>query len=229
MYFILNILYAQNELIVVHESDTSRFEYKMLSVFDSLTELNYYKFDILFEKMYIKGSVRTGKYESFFEDGGISVKGNYNSKGLKEGLWQHFYVNGKPACLLMYNNGNLRGEAVYYYENGMLKSRGQYVSVQSTEVVKGQVSVRYEELKAGNWKYYYENGQLKSEGNYLDRNPSKPMDMSREENPEVPEVFGKNLKDGKWIHYDQEGNFLKTEFFTSGELTEILYEEYAKD
>ncbi len=222
MFFLTCIVHAQNDLIIVHESDTSRFEYRMYSSSDSLTELSYYRYDILLERMRLNGVVRNGEYSAFFEDGKLSVNGFYNSKGLKDGTWKHFYPSGILSCIYNFIDGNMQGDAVCFFQNGLEKSRGKCISVQNKEAIDGLSSEPAEEVKVGEWKYYYDNGQLKNEGNYFNYSNNSGSVLERNNSE-------KSLKHGKWIHFDREGNFIKTEIFNMGELTELSHNEYAKD
>jgi hypothetical protein len=53
------------------------------------------------------------------------------------------YIDGDTlAARLRYDNGQLRGHAVYYYKNGKVKEKGDYE----------------DNHRAGVWNYYYENG-----------------------------------------------------------------------
>lgn len=56
-----------------------------------------------------------------------------------------FFPNGKPEAIVVYNGNQRQGEALFYWENGNLKERRNYVN----DKVFGTVTV------------YYENGNIK--------------------------------------------------------------------
>ena len=67
------------------------------------------------------------------------------------------------------------GEWVYYYENGMKKSEGNYTDGKWVVYYEdGQISREgnYKDgERDGKWVWYYEDGQIEKEENYVDGKP----------------------------------------------------------
>jgi antitoxin component YwqK of YwqJK toxin-antitoxin module len=71
------------------------------------------------------------KIESFviehYDNGKVWIKGQKNSKGQHEGIWEWFYKNGNIRMRIPYKEGKMDGIAEVFYENGNIKWRTPYV------------------------------------------------------------------------------------------------------
>ncbi len=93
-----------------------------------------------------------------------------------------------------YLNGRLNGRAVCYYDNGKIKSQGNYNNnnlVDKWEFRNEQGNKTYivnfrNDSVNGEFISYYLNGNMKEKGTYLN-----------------------NSRKGDWIYYDQNGQLLK--------------------
>tara|TARA_B110000003_G_C16644908_1_gene531618 strand:- start:1341 stop:1760 length:420 start_codon:yes stop_codon:yes gene_type:complete len=75
----------------------------------------------------------------------------FNGKPLT-GKCKFFYENGDIRSRREYLTGKYHGPWKFYYENGEIETQGQYN--------KGK--------KTGEWKYFYENGKIKQVSYYKD-------------------------------------------------------------
>jgi antitoxin component YwqK of YwqJK toxin-antitoxin module len=62
----------------------------------------------------------------YYSNGNVSMKGQKNSKGQREGLWEFFYLNGNIRLRTPYKEGKEDGIEEYFYENGNIESRTPY-------------------------------------------------------------------------------------------------------
>jgi antitoxin component YwqK of YwqJK toxin-antitoxin module len=68
----------------------------------------------------------------------------YNDKGEKHGYWEYYYDNGQLWCKGNYINGKEHGYWEVYYSNGQLSYKGNFVNG----------------IKHGYWEPYHYNGKL---------------------------------------------------------------------
>jgi antitoxin component YwqK of YwqJK toxin-antitoxin module len=62
----------------------------------------------------------------YHPNGNVRVKGQENSKGQREGLWEMFYKNGNILCRTPYKEDKIDGIEEWFYENGNIKWRIPY-------------------------------------------------------------------------------------------------------
>jgi antitoxin component YwqK of YwqJK toxin-antitoxin module len=105
----------------------------------------------------------------------------YNVKGEKHGPWEYYFSNGNLYSKGDYVNGNRHGLWEYYWSNGDLSSKGNYVAGK----------------QHGYWEYYYSNGDLcykclYDQGKRVDYNPLEPqaIELSLDE---IANRFGINV------------------------------------
>ena len=94
--------------------------------------------------------VLDGRRVSLYPETGEPAEILYFKKGLKEGVFQKFYLGGKVMVAGKYANDVLDGEYTVYYENGKVEIHGYYD--------KG--------LQIGNWEYFDQTGKAISEDDY---------------------------------------------------------------
>ena len=64
-------------------------------------------------------------YQEVYENGAVKIKGAFNTEGERTGLWQSFYVDGKPWSTGEYINGVETGENKTWYSNGKMRYQGK--------------------------------------------------------------------------------------------------------
>ena len=62
----------------------------------------------------------------YHRNGNVYIKGQENSKGQPEGLWEWFYENGNIGVRTSYKEGKMDGIEEEFYENGNIESRTSY-------------------------------------------------------------------------------------------------------
>jgi antitoxin component YwqK of YwqJK toxin-antitoxin module len=60
-------------------------------------------------------------------NGNVYIKGQKNSKGQREGLWEWFYGNGNIRMRTPYKGGKEDGIEEFFYDNGNIECRIPYV------------------------------------------------------------------------------------------------------
>ena len=74
-----------------------------------------------------KGEYYNGLREGpwFYHVGDFKEVGTY-TLGYKDGVWTHYYLNGRVAFVGAYNEGEPTGKHIYYHKNGIRKLVGKY-------------------------------------------------------------------------------------------------------
>ena len=62
----------------------------------------------------------------YWDNGNVSIKGQKNSKGQEEGIWEMFYENGNIRMRIPYKEGKVGGIVESFYENGNIHRRTPY-------------------------------------------------------------------------------------------------------
>ena len=62
-------------------------------------------------------------YIEYYSNGNVGIKGQLNSKGQREGLWEVFYENGNIHSRIPYKEGKIDGINEWFYENGNIRRR----------------------------------------------------------------------------------------------------------
>ena len=70
--------------------------------------------------------------------------------GQPDGVWRHYYKNGKIAFVGSYDEGEPKGRHIYYHQNGIKKMDGKYLGGS----------------KDGKWRTYDEMGEVTEEITY---------------------------------------------------------------
>ena len=56
----------------------------------------------------------------------VWIKGQKNSKGQREGIWEMFYDNGNIQCRTPYKGGKMNGIEEWFYPSGNIYRRTPY-------------------------------------------------------------------------------------------------------
>jgi antitoxin component YwqK of YwqJK toxin-antitoxin module len=101
------------------------------------------------ELIYLQGSdvPYTGEIKDTLQD---RVVDYHVVKGIKDGEFKVFFLNGNPQMDGMIKNGLNEGEWKYYYNDGNIESEGKFKH----------------DTVVGKWQWFYRNGKIKEEGNY---------------------------------------------------------------
>ena len=66
-------------------------------------------------------------YIQYYDNGNVLVKGQENSVGQHEGLWEFFYENGNIEGRIPYKGGKMDGIVELFYPSGNIQRRIPYV------------------------------------------------------------------------------------------------------
>lgn len=80
-----------------------------------------------------------------YKNGYLLKKGIIDDKGVFQGLWEEYYLNGKLKSKGSFKNGKKYGKWEYYFTTGKTEQKGTY-----------DANGRF----TGEWNWYYENGNL---------------------------------------------------------------------
>lgn len=144
-------------------------------------------------KVYYQDGKKHG-WETGYQNGLISLKVPYQ-KGLREGAAYRYHRNGKKSSQTNYRNDKKIGRAFSYDTTGALV---QQIRHYENNVLLRSISVNRVDHKAqkkGLWVWFHQNQNIRLEGTFLD---------------------GK--RHGYFRYYDQEGNFLRVEYYLKGVL-----------
>jgi antitoxin component YwqK of YwqJK toxin-antitoxin module len=61
-----------------------------------------------------------------YSNGKVLFKGQKNSKGQREGIWEYFYPSGNIECKIPYKEGKKDGIEEWFYPNGNIYRRITY-------------------------------------------------------------------------------------------------------
>jgi antitoxin component YwqK of YwqJK toxin-antitoxin module len=188
-------------------------------------------------------------YVEYHDNGNVYVKGQKNSGGQEEGIWEWFFENGNIRLRTPFKEGKEDGIEEFFYKNGNItKTRlwkdGKLIEETKPELtpyikyhpngnvyIKGQKNSKGQQ--EGIWEWFYE------DGNIFSRAPHKGGEKEG-----IEEIFYKNgntrwripYKEGKadgieeWFYPN--GNITKTRLWKDGKLIEetkpklTLYIEY---
>lgn len=150
------------------------------------------------------------------------------------GTFTYNYKSNKVKAIIKHDEKTSRSEALYYYENGRLMSKGIYRNMKKDSVwvsfnEQGRITMTEtykDDLLHGEKQLYYipddpENNTevVISVYNYTNGNPDgKFVEYYPNKVVRKTGQFKNNQRDGKWIHYELNGNKLIEENYYLGKL-----------
>jgi antitoxin component YwqK of YwqJK toxin-antitoxin module len=91
----------------------------------------------------------------YYDNGNVWVKGQKNSVGQREGLWECFYPNGNIKWRTPYKGGKFNGIEELFYLNGNIYWRIPYIEGKIDGIVE-----KFDEQGNITETYLWENGKL---------------------------------------------------------------------
>lgn len=176
----------------------------------------------------------TEKYDTvrYYSNNKISTEEIYKKEQLIEN--KSFYANGKLHThtlldkntilekYVFYNNGELMfrfpknpqsDTGIVYNENGIIKSKGKYII--SSHL--GEIALK----EIGTHISYYESGKVRTITTYDTIGKNGKFIHFYENGIVFKEGFYKNsLFDSIWTYYSEDGNLIKVEKYSNGEITQ---------
>jgi antitoxin component YwqK of YwqJK toxin-antitoxin module len=132
--------------------------WKKLSVKGNLQEEGEYKKGIyyLINSYSFDGKPRVvngeGTFESYYDEVGTIQETGIISKGLKTGEWKILSAEkGNTLQKMSYVSGQIVGEQVSYFEDGIINVEGRFAN----------------NLREGEWKWYHQNGNVETTVNFV--------------------------------------------------------------
>lgn len=91
------------------------------------------------------------KFSEIYKNGVLIERGKIDEKGLNQGLWESFYLNGNVKNKGEYVNGKKLGKWEYFFHSGKKEQEGYF-----------DKNGKY----TGEWVWYYESGNILRRENY---------------------------------------------------------------
>jgi len=161
---------------------------------------------------------KEGEWKEFYENYNLKEVGYYR-KGIRDGYFKYYDIDGNLAKIEKYRNGIIYDDAeeiapyeirIDYYEDGSIKVIGSYKDslaegirreysregklldsyIMHKGVMVGHGIIDESGKKQGYWEFYYENGGLRGKGNYTN-----------------------NVKNGEWVYFYQSGKMEQKGFY----------------
>lgn len=130
----------------------------------------------------------------------------YNEVNLeKDSIWTWYYENGKKMQEVSSFNGNRNGPATTWWENGKIKSQGNYIEGKET----------------GLWKYWDSTGNLEieitaKEGKHHGRYTEYYTDGIKK----VEGFYVNGLQNGIFYFWDKDGALIEKKIYNMGEIVD---------
>ncbi|MFO7868186.1 MAG: hypothetical protein R6U95_02680 [Bacteroidales bacterium] len=203
--------------------DSLQGVYKMYDIHENIERIGKYNKDsLMFSSKYSYDFTEPKEKITYNDDSTyITFKGQYTHNDIPIGIHRYYSSDGSiDSCVLydstgtllgtgvMKENGNKVGTWTYYYPNGIISAKGNYVSnvkngtwtyYYPSEAVK-QTGVYNSGKETGEWKWYFKSGKLKQVDNY---NNGKKNGFTYQYNSSGTRIvegsFVDGLKNGTWI------------------------------
>jgi len=174
-----------------------------------------------------KGVFAAGPVQ-FYENQALLAEGNYDAAGKKDGVWEYYYSNGKPRRKEEYKNGTAKGEAVVWYENGVVKKEVKFNQegtdseireyeyngmLSDAGVLKGKDEYEY--------TYYYPSGNVRKKLTFVnDKLKDGKSVVYYDNGQKQKELVYKNEEiNGPYVSYFDNGQIDETFSYQDGQIT----------
>ena len=149
--FCLMFIACSREIIITEEDIKQDLLYlnNDIKPFSGICKVLFSDTFLLKEKFEFTDGMLDGKSCSYYENGSLKWRGNYES-GKMAGKWEFWNANGTKYCEVYFNNDVYDGPYKLWHSNGKLKETGQFSN----------------NSKTGKWITYDEAGNVISESVY---------------------------------------------------------------
>jgi len=149
--FCLVFVACSREIIITEEDIKQDLLYLNNEVkpFSGICKVLFSDTFLLKEKFEFTDGMLDGKSFSYYENGSLKWRGNYED-GKMAGKWEFWDVNGTKYCEVYFNNDVYNGPYKLWHSNGKLKETGEFSN----------------NSKTGKWITYDETGNVITESVY---------------------------------------------------------------
>jgi len=147
-----------------------------------------------------KNGILEGTKKTYYENNNKIQEESFYLNGERDGVSKWYDTDGKLIAEYNYKNGKFEGINKTYYKSGNVQSEEIYVK----------------NLRNGVYKEYFDT-TIVSKTTDLEIKTNKPVDPS--EGTRILKLKGNyknDMKDGKWIEYNENGTVLKTTTYIDG-------------
>jgi len=138
----------------------------------------------------------------FYSTGDTLAKGHYVDQK-KEGMWMSYGESSVPVERGAYKDGQKNGRWIIYYPTGVISEEMHYANG----------------IQDGPFKTYFENGQMHQDAFFLEGALHGQVTFySKEGKKEQEGEYKQNLRDGKWLIYNENENVIKLYRYDNGTL-----------
>lgn len=162
-------------------------------------------------------------------EGNVRIEGFYKD-GLKDSCWR-YYENGTKIREENYIMDTLNGKALTWYSSEQLHSEAMYRHGKMVGIFKiwypnGQLNSLSNHdsigIEDGEYKIFYETGNVKQTGN-VKKGAFHDTWIEYYENgqKENIKIYDNDIKTGKWIYFNEEGDTIRIEEYEKDSLIRI--------
>jgi antitoxin component YwqK of YwqJK toxin-antitoxin module len=231
------IKYLNNDFAIVANKQDANFYAKVSKTTNGYNAIIFYRNDTkaLEGSFYDKKlTYRNGDFTFYYAGTGrIFTNGHYDYN-VPNGVWQHWYENGRKIDSGKMYYEKLVGRWKYWYPNGVVESNCKYAD--SFMTPKGVASGLPKEekpkaiamylhnffgdvVKVGNWTTYYENAQIKDSVYYVEGNEDGfAKQWHKNGNIESVGYYTLGKKQGIWEWYHQNGKLATKETYNENKI-----------
>jgi antitoxin component YwqK of YwqJK toxin-antitoxin module len=181
---------------LLEKSDTTEMEIEVRNQYDSLGNVIFsgsYKKDrpVGIHRMFNKEGKVINSF--LFNDNGLKIgEGIITPEGKKEGPWSYFYDDGKVRSKGNYSNNLETGNWKYFFEDGKTEQLGVFKN--------GKFD--------GTWQWFYKTGNIKREEDYFEgHEEGNSIEYDSTGNVIAKGSYFDGLKEGDW--YYQVGDYME--------------------
>ncbi len=181
--------------------------------------------DMLMQVENYKQGIKNGIFIEISKQGNL-VSEQYFTNNIPDGPHRIYGPGGSPLTVNNYQEGQLHGLQVVYYENIRKKSEESHYNMGVKDGIsrwyntEGNIIVEYNYVNGlleGEQKSFYSNKNKRTVENYRNnQNEGAYLEYHENGNLKVTGEYLAGLKDGKWIEYDENGKIIKTSVFAKG-------------
>jgi uncharacterized protein len=147
-----------------------------------------------------------------YREGNKTGEGVLSEKGIKQGPWKEYYIDGTLRAEGEYENGLKKGEWKFYHPNGKMEQTGKYITGEKPH---------------GRWVWYYSDGKLLREEIFRNgKEDGELIEYSDRGKIITKGEYIEGEKEGFWVY--EIGDFREEGIYKSGKKDE-LWKSYYSD